>query len=236
MTFDLVSALTGAVGPTVGKHIGMAVADSLTLGGVSAIKNSLAELKASADLSNENLYYWQIKTFIDTATDDLTEEKVINFLNNHPQGYRLGAEIFKILESTYIDKQAELIAIAFKQRVRKNISEDDFHKYIHIITQLNHHLIQLIEQDLINVRDHSMHKLPQADIEVSRASFLTNGVTNERRNSYTYHGLEILGFIAENTDVNTKENPLFPKVKKFNRTPLYLNFYLDIYKDQIPNV
>lgn len=234
MTFDLVAALTGAIGPIVGKHVGMGVADSLTFGGASGAKNILAEIKTSADQSNDNLFYWQIKTFLDTASD-LSEEEVTSFLSKHPQGYRLGAEIFKILESTYIEKQAELIAIAFRQRVKGNISEDNFHKYIHVITQLNHHLIQLIEQDLINVRDHSMHKLPQPDVEISRLGFMHYGLTNERRNSYTYHGLEILGFIAENTDIKTKADSPFPKGKKFNRTPLYLSFYLDIYKDQIPN-
>jgi len=235
MSLDLLYALTTSTAPIIAKNVGMAVADGLSMGVGSALKKSVEEIKERADQSNDNIFYWQVASFL-KASSDLPTEEVTRFLEQHPQGYRLGAEIFKILESTYIEKQAELIAIAFKQRVKGNISEDNFHKYIHIITQLNHHLIQLIEQDLINVRDHSMHKLPQADIEVSRAGFLSGGVTNERRNSYTYHGLEILGFIAENTDVNTKENPLFPKVKKFNRTPLYLNFYLDIYKDQIPNV
>lgn len=234
MTFDLLSALTRAVAPTLIKNAGMVVADNLTLGGVSAIKNSLTEIKASADQNNDNLFYWQIKTFLDTATSDLTEEKVISFLSKHPQGYRLGAEIFKILESTYIEKQAELIAIAFKQRIRGNISEDSFHKYIHVITQLNHHLIQLIEKDLINVRDYSMHKLPLPDCEISQSGFMHYGVTNGQANAYTYHGLEILGFISEDLDTKVKENFSLHLGRKFKRTPLYLSFYLDIYKDQIP--
>lgn len=95
MTFDLLSALTRAVAPTLIKNAGMVVADNLTLGGVSAIKNSLTEIKASADQNNDNLFYWQIKTFLDTATSDLTEEKVISFLSKHPQGYRLGLKFLK---------------------------------------------------------------------------------------------------------------------------------------------
>jgi hypothetical protein len=234
MTFDLLSALTSAAAPTLIKNAGMVVADNLTLGGVSAIKNSLTEIKALADQSNDNLFYWQIKTFLDTATNDLTEEKVIGFLSSHPQGYRLGAEIFKILESTYIEKQAELIAIAFKQRIRGNISEDSFHKYIHIITQLNHHIIQTLNNDLINVRDHSLHKLPTKDIEISQMGFLHHEVSNGRHNEYSNHSLETLGFIAE--DIEKKnDNTSYLFGKKFNRTSLYLSFYLDIYQGQMPS-
>jgi hypothetical protein len=235
MTFDLFFALTRVAAPVMGKHIGMAAADSLTLGGASAIKNGIAELKNLADQSNENLFYWQLKTFLDTASEDISEEEVTTFLNNHPHGYRFGAEIFKILESTYLEKQAELIGIAFKQRVKGKITESQFNQYVHIITQLNHHIIETLNMDLIGVRDYALHKLPRENDEASRIGFLSHGVSNGRYNGYSCHSLEILGFIMEDFERQNRQTSALAE-KSFKRTGLYLSFYLDIYKDQIPTV
>lgn len=235
MTFDLFFALTRVAAPVMAKHVGMAAADSLTFGGASAIKNGVAELKNLADQSNENLFYWQLRTFLDTASEDISEEEVTTFLNNHPQGYRFGAEIFKILESTYLEKQAELIGIAFKQRVKGKITESQFNQYVHIITQLNHHIIETLNTDLMGVRDYAPHKLPREDSEITRIGFLHHGVSNGRYNGYSCHSLEILGFIIEDFEKQNQQTSAFAE-KSFKRTALYLSFYLDIYKDQIPTV
>ncbi len=232
MTFDLVSVLTGAVGPIVGKHIGMGVADSLTFSGASAIKNSLAEIKSLADQSNDNLFYWQIKTFLETASSDLSEEEVTDFLNNHPQGYRLGAEIFKILESTYIEKQAELIAIAFKQRIKKIISEDEFHEYVHVISQLNHYLISVIEGDLSNIKWQISKREPDKNIELCQDDFLQHKVDYSLE-----HALNVLGFIEEEPQYINLEPDFEGRTKSgidlervYKRTGNYFDFYSKIYQ------
>lgn len=233
MNLDLLYALTTATAPTIAKHVGMAVADSLSMGAASALKKSIEEIKERADQSNDNIFYWQIASFLE-ASSDMPIEEVTRFLEQHPQGYRLGAEVFKILESTYIEKQAELISIAFKQRVRGEIDDKQFNQYIHIITQLNHHIIQTLNNDLIGVRDHSLHKLPTKDSEISRMGFLHYGISNGRHNEYSNHSLETLGFITE--DIEKKnDNTSYLFGKKFNRTSLYLSFYLDIYQGQIPS-
>ena len=235
MTFDLFFALTRVAAPVMAKHIGMAAADSVTFGGASAIKNGVAELKNLADQSNENLFYWQLRTFLDTASEDISEEEVTTFLNNHPHGYRFGAEIFKILESTYLEKQAELIGEAFKKRVRGEITEEKFNQYIHIIKQLNHHTIYAINKDLAEVKENALHKLPTKDSEISCMGFLYHGFSNSERNNYFGHSLEVLGFIVEDlsrTQLFGHDSPL-SREKSFKRTQLYLDFYLDIYQDQL---
>lgn len=233
MNLDLLYALTASTAPIIAKNVGMAVADGLSMGVTSALKKSVEEIKESADQSIDNIFYWQIVSFLE-ASSDMPIEEVTRFLEQHPQGYRLGAEVFKILESTYIEKQAELISIAFKQRVRREIDDKQFNQYIHIITQINHHIIQTLNNDLINVRDHSLHKLPTKDSEISRMGFLHYGVSNDRYNEYSNHSLETLGFITE--DIEKKnDNTSYLFGKKFNRTSLYLSFYLDIYQGQIPS-
>ncbi|MDC5471208.1 hypothetical protein NRA45_18655 [Acinetobacter baumannii] len=232
MTFDLVSALTGAVSPIAGKNIGMGIADSLTFGGASAIKNSLAEIKNLADQSNDNLFYWQIKTFLDTASDDLSEDEVTSFLSSHPQGYRLGAEIFKILESTYIEKQAELIAIAFRQRVKKIISDDQFHEYVHVISQLNHHLIAVIEGDLSDIKRYFSTRESDKNIELSQDDFLQCKVDYSLE-----HALNILGFVEEEPqyinlepDYDGRPKTAIDLEKEYRRTGIYFGFYSQIYQ------
>lgn len=63
--------------------------------------------------------------------------------------------------------------------------------------------------------------------------FLFHGVSNSRHNGYSSHSLEILGLIIEDLEKQKKQSSAFPE-KVFKRTDLYLSFYLDIYKDQIP--
>lgn len=231
MSLELLYALTTATAPIITKNVGMAVADGLSIGIASALKKSIEEIKERADQSSDNIFYWQLASFLKTSSD-IPIEEVTRFLEQHPQGYRLGAEVFKILESTYIEKQAELISIAFKQRVRGKINEKKFNQYIHIITQLNHHIIQALDDDLIGVRDYSMHKLPTEDNEISRMGFLYHGVSNSRHNGYSSHSLEILGLITEDLEKQKSRSFAFSE-KAFKRTDLYLSFYLDIYKDQI---
>ena len=232
MTFNLALALAGAASPIVGKNIGMGVADSLTFGGASAIKNSLAEIKSLADQSNDNLFYWQIKTFLDTASDDLSEEEVTGFLNNHAQGYRLGAEVFKILESTYLEKQAELIALAFRQRVKKTISDENFHEYIHMISQMNQYIISVIDSDLRDIRTYASKKEPDKNLEKIETYFFKCAVDRSFENA-----LNRLGFIEEEPqcidlepDMDGRPRKGIDLEKEYRRTDVYLDFYSKIYQ------
>ncbi|QNV46188.1 hypothetical protein IEE82_02590 [Acinetobacter baumannii] len=58
-----------------------------------------------------------MKTFLETA--ELDKDDVNTFFQNNPDNQRLGAEIFKILEQTYIENQSQMMARAFSLYVQK---------------------------------------------------------------------------------------------------------------------
>lgn len=60
MNLDLLYALTTATTPIVVKNVGIAIADSLSMGAASAFKKSVEEIKERADQSNDNIFYWQV--------------------------------------------------------------------------------------------------------------------------------------------------------------------------------
>lgn len=129
----------------IAKNVGTAVTDTLSFNMGSAIKNSAEEIKEYSKLTNDALYYLQIQKFLETA--DLDPEEVEDFLKESPDNQRLGLELFKVLEKTHLEKQAELMAIAFKRYVKKEITKSALDKYNHIIDQLTRHNIKIIEDD-----------------------------------------------------------------------------------------
>ena len=231
MNLDLLYALTATTAPIVAKNVGIAVADGLSMGIASAFKKSVEEIKERADQSNDNIFYWQVASFL-RASSDISAEEVTNFLEQHPKGYRLGAEIFKILESTYIEKQAELISLAFRQRVKKIILDDEFNEYIHIISQLNRHLISVIDGDLIDVKREILKKESEENTEISKEIFL-----NSRVDYSLEHTLNVLGFVEEESQYIDLEPDFDGRPKTgidleriYKRTSTYFNFYSNIYQ------
>lgn len=231
MNLDLLYALTASTAPIVAKNVGMAVADSLSMGAASAFKKSVEEIKERADQSNDNIFYWQVASFLRTNAD-LPPEEVTKFLEQHPKGYRLGAEIFKILESTYIEKQAELIAIAFRQRLKKVILDDEFNEYVHIISQLNRHLISAIDGDLSDLRRSILKNQPEKVEEIKHNHFVMFEVDYSLE-----HTLNILGFIEEKPQYINLEPDYEGRPKSgidlertYNRNLIYFNFYSKIYQ------
>lgn len=85
MNLDLLYALTTSSTPIIAKNVGMAVADGLSMGVASAFKKSVEEIKERADQSNENIFYWQVASFLE-ASSDVPIEEVTRFLEQHPQG------------------------------------------------------------------------------------------------------------------------------------------------------
>ena len=231
MNLDLLYALTATTAPIVAKNVGIAVADGLSMGVASAFKKSIEEIKERANQSNDNIFYWQVASFL-RARSDISAEEVTNFLEQHPKGYRLGAEIFKILESTYIEKQAELISLAFRQRVKQIILDDEFNEYIHIISQLNRHLIAVIDGDLIDVKRESLKKESEENTEIHKEIFL-----NSRVDYSLEHTLNVLGFVEEESQYIDLEPDFDGRPKTgidleriYKRTITYFNFYSKIYQ------
>lgn len=128
------------------KNIGLGIADTFSAGMGSAAKHSITEIQEYTQKTNEALYYLQVKTFLETA--DLNQEEVNQFFEKNPDNLRLGVEIFKILEQTYIEKQSQMIARAFTLYVLGKINRKRLDHLVHIITSLNQHLINTLEDYL----------------------------------------------------------------------------------------
>ncbi len=126
------------------KNIGLAIVDNISLGLGSGVKNAADEIKVYAELCNDALYHMQIRTFLETI--DLNQDEVNNFFNDNPDNQRLGVEIFKILEQTYVELQGRMMARAFKLLAISEIDQLKFYKLIHIITKLNPYMISCIEK------------------------------------------------------------------------------------------
>lgn len=205
------------------KNLGLAVVDSISLGLGSGIKNAADEMTKYASLCNEALYHMQVRTFLETL--DLDQDEVNNFFNDNPDNQRLGVEIFKILEITILEKQSKYIAIAFKKYVRGEINSRKFHQYLHVINQLNRHIVDEIELDLGNVNESSLQGLPDIEREVSLIAFTSINTSKNQT-------LQNIGFIVEKTESQELRltGTFEPKLSYF-RTELYLNFYLDIIKE-----
>ncbi|WP_168379730.1 hypothetical protein [Acinetobacter cumulans] len=60
----------------IAKNVGTAVTDTLSFNMGSAIKNSAEEIKEYSKLTNDALYYLQVKKFLETA--DLDSEEIDN--------------------------------------------------------------------------------------------------------------------------------------------------------------
>lgn len=124
--------------------------NSALFGIPEALKNATQKIYTQAKLNNEALYYFQVRTFLETL--DLDEDEISKFMQENPNHQRLGLEIFKILESTFLEKQAIMLAKTFKLYASAHLSKQDFDKFTYIISKLNQHLFSQIIQlnDLYN--------------------------------------------------------------------------------------
>lgn len=229
--------LLKTIASKVTTNAGVAVIDSITMGIGSSFKKSSDEIAAYTKLTNEALYYMQVKTFLETT--NLNQEEVTDFFEKNTDNQRLGLEVFKILESTYLEKQAQLIAIAFKKYVKGNIPNSSLYKYLHLIEQLDRHTVDIIEDDLESI-ERTLIALSAKKDEPKR-NFISNSFS--RTSIYPNALLEKLGFIEQkaieqkisiqdiekkaryNSDIN-----LTPKFQ-YQRTRLYTEFYTNIYSE-----
>lgn len=214
---------------TLAKNVGIGCADNLSLGMASAFKNTINEIAEGTKVTNEALYYMQVKTFLETV--DLDQDEINQFFEKNKDNNRLGIEIFKILEDTFLEQQAKFIAKSFQKFVRGIISNEDLYQYFHVIEQLNRHLLTLIEQDLENL--HSYYRQHYLTIKFDDLGIMNFFDTNVSRN----HALQFIGFIVvEPSDTPiTFSGALKPEVK-YRRTQLYLNFYRNIMIDSEENI
>lgn len=225
----------------IAKNVGTAVTDTLSFNMGSAIKNSAEEIKEYSKLTNDALYYLQVQKFLETA--DLDSEEIEDFLKESPDNQRLGLELFKVLEKTHLEKQAELMAISFQKYLKKIISSEQYNVYNHIITQLDRHTLLQMDNDLriyFDQENSEMHYGEEVGEHDERLACLF--VKNETINSQS---LRKIGFIEQENVIQKLTSTDFMKLSnrsgglkinnrvKFIRTKLYLNFYLDIYLETV---
>ncbi|MEJ5033934.1 hypothetical protein WH243_01320 [Acinetobacter sp. MYb177] len=200
------------------KHLLWQFSNSGTLGIPEALKNSANEIYLQSKLSNEALYYLQVKTFLETL--DLEENDVEQFMSENSDHQRLGLELFKVLENTSLEKQACMLAKAFKAFLSRKCDKDEYDKYVYIICRLDNHLIKLIETMFNKGYDHS-------EIE---PSFEKDGLiiqVGKTHSSYFFKpNLELLNFdFLETEKLN---HTLQNQEVKYIRTLFFLHFYENI--------
>ncbi|MFX4789296.1 hypothetical protein ABTB87_18595 [Acinetobacter baumannii] len=211
----------------IAKNCGLAVVDSVTLGLGAAVKNSFYEIKDHVSQCNDALYLMQIKTFIETI--DLDEGEVKDFFSKNPDNNRLGIELFKILESTYIEKQANLLAINFQNYLQGKYDKSQFNKYINLIKKIDAHIFEVINNDLQypeRLRGQSIpcEGLPKDATDYNKYWEFENLLVSD------FKDLEVVGLIEEEIEETsvTYSSVVSPKIKR-KRTRFYHNFYIDLY-------
>lgn len=230
----------------IAKNAAIAATDSIstatmTSDGAYAISNlvsaglkSWSEIKDFTKQSNDALYSLQVETFLNTA--DLNKEQAEKFLSENKDNLRLGMETLKILEKTHLEKQAELMGIAFKSYVKKEIQKKELDEYNHIIEQLTRYTLRFIESDakqyLENIKgldptnmfykmhlNHAfMYKQNERIPELITLGFMEEVVENAPISQYE---IEKLG--RQNRELKLKQH------KHFKRTEKYRNFMVKIY-------
>lgn len=212
----------------VAKNYGLAVTDAFTLGFGSATKNSVEEVQQYVEECNDALYFMQIKTFLETI--ELNENEISDFFSKNPDTNRLGVELFKILESFYLEKQASLLAINFQSYVKQEIDLKKFNKYVNLIKKFDAHIFDMIEFDL------------QYPERLTKQGIPCDGIPENINDHYGWGIFETTG-ISDSIDLiliglieqEVKETPLTlsgsitPETVR-KRTYLYRDFYIDLYR------
>lgn len=212
----------------VAKNYGLAVTDAFSFGLGSATKNSVEEVQQYVKECNDALYFMQIKTFLETI--ELNENEISDFFSKNPDTNRLGVELFKILESFYLEKQASLLAINFQSYVKQEIDLKKFNKYVNLITKFDAHIFDMIEFDL------------QYPERLTNQGIQCDGIPDNINDHYGWGIFETTG-ISDSIDLRliglieqeVKETPLTlsgsitPETVR-KRTYLYRDFYIDLYR------
>lgn len=150
----------------------------------------------------------QLLAFIQEAqnTDRDFIEKFFKDKNNT----ELGFEILGILDQTYLEKQARMIARSTKLFKDQIISKQQFDQYTYIVTKLNNHLINLL-QELYFLKTNKED--PEFEFDISNPNM----------------ELVSFQFLIE------VESPLVldgkTKIARYKRTDEFYHFYENIFKD-----
>jgi len=150
----------------------------------------------------------QLLAFIQEAqnTDRGFIEKFFKDKNNT----ELGFEILGILDQTYLEKQVKMIARSTKLFKDQIISKQQFDQYTYIVTKLNNHLINLL-QELYSLKTNKEY--PEFEFDISNPNM----------------ELVSFQFLIE------VESPLVldgkTKIARYKRTDEFYHFYENVFKN-----
>lgn len=149
----------------------------------------------------------QLLAFIQEAEN--ADPRFIEKFFKDKENIEIGFEILGILDQTYLEKQARMIARTTKLFKDQVISKHEFDKFTYIITRINNHILHSID-DLYTIKTN--HDTPnfEFDIENPNMEFAS------------------FGFLKE------VSSPLYPgstQISRFKRTDHFYYFYENIFKD-----
>ncbi|OTG73259.1 hypothetical protein B9T26_09235 [Acinetobacter sp. ANC 4169] len=150
----------------------------------------------------------QLLAFIQEAEN--TDAKFIEKFFKDKNNTELGFEILGILDQTYLEKQARMIFRTAKLFKEKEINKLEFDKYTYIITHLNSHLINIL-QELFFLKTNNED--PEFEFDISNPN------------------MELVSFQF----LREVESPLVfdgkTKIARYKRTDEFYQFYEKIFKD-----
>ncbi|MEB7642646.1 hypothetical protein [Acinetobacter pittii] len=204
------------------KHTGLGITDALSNGAASKLFDAYKDIRDYSKKCNDELYAKQLETFLTSM--DVTQQEFEEFFRTNPDNLRLGLETIKILEKTFIEKQAEMLARALKFYISNPTEENKrlFNKFVFIINKLDRFLIDEIE----TIKDYPIN--PKPEYYMNNNNMLTCKYDGYILNAN--HELVNLGFLKRDISVlrpNGDEYFLLTNFFKF----FYENIYIDKLKD-----
>jgi len=150
----------------------------------------------------------QLLAFIQEAQD--TDRGFIEKFFKDKNNTELGFEILGILDQTYLEKQVKMIARSTKLFKDQIISKQQFDQYTYIVTKLNNHLINLL-QELYSLKTNKEY--PEFEFDISNPNM----------------ELVSFQFLIE------VESPLVldgkTKIARYKRTDEFYHFYENVFKN-----
>jgi len=150
----------------------------------------------------------QLLAFIQ-KTENLDNGFVEKFFKQKSNA-EIGLEILGILDQTYLERQARMVGRVTLLLKDKKISKQEFDKYTYIITKLNNHLIDLIDElYLIETNRND----PDFEFDIKNPNMeLVN-----------------FGFLIE---VSSQLYPGTTQISQYKKTDYFDYFYKRIFKDE----
>lgn len=122
----------------------------------------------------------------------------------------IGLEILGILDQTYLEHQARMIGRVTLLLKDKKISKQEFDKYIYIITKLNNHLIDLIDELYLIETNRNE---PDFEFDIKNPNM----------------ELVSFGFLIE---VSSQLYPGATQISQYKKTDYFDYFYKRVFKDE----